>query len=162
MDRPVATQTIQAGPAPSLSTRSRHPLEIIPVFQRVPPGRARNLIYTLIWNSLFAVFFALMSRVFQPEAPFLHTFWICMLIANCIGFLIHGSFALGGQLLSGWLCRQSSSVVSVYYGAVSVACVFAGYWISFTILDWHDAKQYMFSAQGAITIMLLSVFISAI
>jgi LytS/YehU family sensor histidine kinase len=53
-------------------------------------------------------------------------------------------------------------VVSLYYAAISVVCVFAGYWISFTILEWHDAKAYMFSARGAITIVLLSIFISAV
>jgi sensor histidine kinase YesM len=162
MDKQTATQAMlsQAPTAPWV--RPRHPLEIIPYFQRFPRSWLRDLIYTLIWNSLFALFFTLLSVVIQPEAPFVHTLWICVLISNCIGFLIHGSFAVGRRLLRGWICRQSATVVSIYYAAVSVACVFAGYWIAFTILEWHEAKQYMFSMQGATSIVALSVFISAI
>jgi sensor histidine kinase YesM len=162
MDNQTAAQAIPPAAPTTPEARSRHPLEIIPIFGRFRPGRVRNLIYTLIWNSLFALFFVLLSRLFQPEAPILHTLWVCLLIANCIGFLIHGSFALGRRLLGGWMCRQSTTVISVYYAVVSVACVFAGYWIAFTILEWYDARRYMFSMQGAITIVLLSIFISAI
>ncbi len=141
---------------------SRHPLEIIPFFQRFPRSATRNLVYTLIWNFLFAVFFTLLSLLYQPDAPLVRVFWICMLIANCIGFLIHGSFALGGYLLDDWICRQSARVVSLYYCIVSVICVFAGQWIAFTLLEWHDAKRYMLSTQGAMGLLLLSVFISAV
>jgi hypothetical protein len=139
--------------------QSRHPLEIIPFFQRFPRSAPRNLLYTLIWNFLFAVFFTLLSLLYQPEAPLVRVFWICMLIANCIGFLIHGSFALGGYLLDDWICRQSARVVSLYYCVVSVICVFAGQWIAFTLLEWHDAKRYMLSTQGAMGLLLLSVFV---
>jgi hypothetical protein len=142
--------------------RSRHPLEIIPFFQQFKPSALRNIFYTLIWNLLFTVFFTLLSLLFQPEVSIARVFWTCLLIANCIGFLIHGSFALGGRLLSGWLCRQSSGVVSLYYCVVSIVCVFAGQWLAFTLLEWHDAKRNMLSAQGAIGLLLLSVFISAI
>jgi len=142
--------------------RSRHPLEIIPFFQRFPRSELRNILYTLIWNLLFAVFFTWLSLLFQPELSIVSTFWTCMLIANCIGFLIHGSFALGGRLLDGWLCRQSSGVVSLYYSVVAVTCVFAGQWLAFTLLEWNEAKRNMLSAQGAIGLLLLSFFISAI
>jgi len=145
--------------ASSAARRPRHPLEIFPVFQRIPYGRMRNVFYTLIWNSLFASFFALLSLIFTPSASFVRTLGICMLIANCIGFLIHGTFALLRPWAREW---QSSALISLYYAAVSVVCVFAGYWIAFTILQWHDAKEYMFSAQGAMTIVLLSVLISAV
>jgi sensor histidine kinase YesM len=162
MDEQTATQAMRPQALTTPRVPSRHPLEIIPFFQRFPRSWVRNLIYTLIWNSLFALFFTLLSQVIQPDAPFLQTLWICLLIANCIGFLIHGSFAVGGYMLRGWMCRQSATVVSIYYAAVSVACVFAGYWIAFTILEWNQARQYMFSMQGATSIMALSVFISAI
>ncbi len=122
----------------------------------------RNLLYTLIWNSLFAVLFTLLSLLYQPEGAILRVFGTCMLIANCIGLLIHGSFAAGGRMLSNWLCRQSSGIVSLYYCVVSVVCVFAGQWLAFTMLEWHDAKRYMLSAQGAIGLLLLSVLISAL
>ena len=48
---------------PSLQcTRAfRHPLEIIPFFGRFQPSVPRDLIYTAIWNSLFALFFTALS-----------------------------------------------------------------------------------------------------
>ncbi|MEP6941887.1 MAG: histidine kinase [Betaproteobacteria bacterium] len=142
--------------------RGRHPLEIIPVFQRIPPGPLRDIVYTLIWNTLFALFFTLLSRIFIPESSVLRTFGICMLIANCIGFLIHFSFALLGRWAQGWKARQGAGAITLYYALVSVACVFGGYWIAFTIMQWGEAKQYMFSAEGAVPIVLLSLFISAV
>lgn len=162
MNRPIATQSTEPKSGAKPRRRSRHPLEIFPYFQQFAPSAARNLLYTLLWNSLFAVLFTLLSLLYQPGESILRVFGTCMLIANCIGFLIHGSFAAGGRMLRGWLCRQSSGMVSLYYCVVSVVCVFAGQWLAFTMLDWHDAKRYMLSAQGAIGLLLLSVFISAI
>jgi sensor histidine kinase YesM len=162
LNKPTAVDRIDSAGDPAPLRRSRHPLEIIPYFQRFAPSAGRNFLYTLIWNSLFAAFFALLSLLYRPDASIVQVFWTCMLIANCIGFLIHGSFAMGGRLLKGWLCRQSSGVISLYYCVVSVVCVFAGQWVAFTVLEWHDAKRYMLSAQGATGLLLLSVFISVI
>ncbi len=142
--------------------RSRHPLELIPFFERFPRSLLRNVLYTLIWNSLFAVFFTLLSFLYQPEVSVQRYFWASMLISNCIGFLIHAMFALSRYWFDGWLCRQAYGVVSLYYCVVSIACVFAGYWLAFTLLEWNDAKRYMLSAPGATGILLLSVFIAAI
>jgi Histidine kinase len=142
--------------------RSRHPLELIPFFQRFAPSLLRNVLYTLIWNSLFAVFFTLLSLLYQPEVSIQRYFWASMLIANCIGFLIHATFALSRYWFCGWLDRRPHAVVSLYYCVVAIACVFAGYWLAFTLLEWNDAKRYMLSAPGATGILLLSVFIAAI
>jgi hypothetical protein len=142
--------------------RSRHPLELIPFFERFPRSLLRNVLYTLIWNSLFAVFFTLLSFLYQPAVSIQRYFWASMLISNCIGFLIHAMFALSRYWFDGWLCRQAYGVVSLYYCVVSIACVFAGYWLAFTLLEWNDAKRYMLSAPGATGILLLSVFIAAI
>jgi sensor histidine kinase YesM len=45
---------------------------------------------------------------------------------------------------------------------VVVFGVFAGYWVGFTLLDWRAARDSVFSAQGAIVVLLLSLMISAI
>ncbi len=162
MDTPPPSSAVAAADDCSRRPQGRHPLEIIPFFQRFPPSPVRSIVYTFIWNSLFAVFFTLLSRIFIPESPVLRTFGTCMLIANCIGFLIHFAFALLRRWVDVWRARQGAGVITVYYALVSVACVFGGYWIAFTIMQWGEAKQYMFSAEGAVTIVLLSLFISAV
>src|SRR5262249_25609420 len=44
----------------------------------------------------------------------------------------------------------------------SVIGVFAGYWLGLTLLNWRDARQWVFSGQGAIPVLLLSLLISGI
>jgi len=46
----------------------RHPLEIFPFFRRLPPSFARNVVYTLSWNSLFALFFTSLSIMIDLSA----------------------------------------------------------------------------------------------
>jgi hypothetical protein len=83
--------------------QGRHPLEIIPFFQQFPRSELRNVVYTLIWNFLFAVFFTLLSLLVHTRIAGARTFGTCMLIANCIGFLIHFAFALpvAGSMFGG-------------------------------------------------------------
>ena len=48
-------------------TLPRHPLELIPYFRRFESGALRNLLYTLIFNTLFALFFTVVALVLNPE-----------------------------------------------------------------------------------------------
>jgi len=162
MDTPTPSSDAARADDCAPRPQGRHPLEIIPFFQRFRPSPLRSIVYTFIWNTLFALFFTLLSRIFIPESPVLRTFGTSMLIANCIGFLIHFAFKLLGRWVDGWRARHGASAITLYYALVSVACVFGGYWIAFSIMQWGEAKQYMFSVEGAVPIVLLSLFISAV
>jgi hypothetical protein len=126
MNESTPIAAAQARGDPQQLRRSRHPLEIIPFFSRIPPSTPRNLMYTAIWNTAFAAFFTVLALVMHPEARFAQLFWATFVIANCIGFLIHGGFMIGGTVLTGWMCRQSSRMVALYYSGVSLVGVFAG------------------------------------
>ncbi len=139
-----------------------HPLELVPFFQRFRPGLLRNLVYTLIWNTGFAAVFVILALLFDPDAPLGRVIWFDFVIANCIGYLIHAGFALGRALLGKRVGQQGFAVRSAYFAGVSALGVFGGYWLAITLLHWNSARRVMFSAQDAITILLLSLLISGI
>ena len=139
-----------------------HPLEVIPFFRRFRPSPLRGLVYTLIWNTLLALIFSVFGMVFDPHASLARMLWVTFVIANCIGFLIHAGIWTSARLFGHILARQSFAKRMFYYSMISVVGVFAGYWLGFTLLTWTEARQYVFSAQGAITVLLLSLVISGI
>jgi sensor histidine kinase YesM len=139
---------------------SGHPLEVIAFFRRFKPSLARNLVYTFIWNCGFVLLFTLLALLLDHDATFLRTLWINFVIANCIGFAIHLLFNALGASLRSVLRRQSFALRTVSYSIVSVAGVFVGYWVGFTLLSLADARRWIFSAEGSVSIVLLSLLIS--
>ena len=162
MMRQTSVEALAGACGTDTSQPKAHPLEIIPFFRRFRPSQFRNIIYTLIWDTGLALIFSVFALVFDPHASPLRVIWVNFVIANCIGFLIHGGFTVGNHLLGPILSRQSFAIRTLYYSVVSVLGVFAGYWLGFTLLTWREARASVFSAQGAITILLLSLMISAI
>ena len=65
----------------------RHPLEVIAFFRRFRPGIARDLLYTVIWNSLFALFFTAVSLLVDPKTTVADSLRITFVFAQCIGFV---------------------------------------------------------------------------
>ena len=139
-----------------------HPLELIPWFRQFPPSVARDLVYTFIWNLGFAVLFTVFGTVLQPHAASARMFAVNLLIADCVGHLIHAGYAVGDRLLRSWLQQASFGARALYYAAVPVVSVFAGYWLAFTLLQWRSARQWVFSWQGMTSILLVSFLVSAV
>lgn len=140
--------------------RSGHPLEAIAFFRRFKPSLLRDLLYTFIWNSAFVFVFTVLGKLFEPREPLMQMLWVNFVIANCIGFLIHLAFRFLGQLLGERVTRQSFAVRTLYYSSISVAGVFGGYWLGFTLLSWDTARNAILSPQTAMTMLLLSLIIS--
>jgi sensor histidine kinase YesM len=161
MHKIVLDNHLPSGSGRECPEGSGHPLELIAYFRRFRPGVLRNLLYTFIWNLGFIAVFVLFTLLFEPQVRLGHVLWANFVIGNCIGYLIHGGFALGRFVLP-WIRQQGFAVRSAYYAAITTAGVFAGYWLGFTLLHWSDARAFMFSAQGATEIVLLSLIISAI
>src|SRR5215831_4363146 len=84
-----------------------HPLELIPYFRRFESSLLRDLLYTLIWSSCFAVLFTIVALVINPNWDFGSALWTNLVLANCIGFLIHVGFELGKRAFGGWILQQS-------------------------------------------------------
>src|ERR1700682_3376169 len=137
-----------------------HPLEAISFFGRIRRFPGRGIVYTLIWNTMFAAVFSAFWLLFDPHVNVTRVLWVNLVIANCIGFFIHFGFALGERVVGRWLRGASFAARSLYYSIVSVIGVFAGYALGSALLDWPQLMTSLFSRQGATTILLLTVIIS--
>ena len=140
---------------------SRHPLEVFPYFRRWKPGIWRDIAYTAIWNTLLALVFTAFFLVFDSEASVARVLRTNMVIAQCIGFLIHFLFLVTDR----WVSvprRRSSAARITYYTIVPAIGVYAGYWLASALLGWSDLQSLLLSARGVLGIMLLTVIISSV
>jgi signal transduction histidine kinase len=158
MDQPCAAKDA----LPADCARGAHPLEVMPFFRRFRPSPLRDAVYTVIWSTLFAIVFTVITLMFEPQARVARAFWANLVIANCIGAMIHAGFEICHPWLGAWARRQSFALRTAYYGAISIFGVFAGYWLGLTLLGWPDLRAYIFSPQGAVPTLLLSLVIAAI
>ena len=109
----------------SACATSGHPLEMFPVFRRIPRSIARDLVYTLIWNTLFVVVFSVLNIIFVPAESLGNVLWSTFVFANCIGFLIHLEFAVGDRLFPE-IHRQGMVVRAIYFLAAADCRRFRG------------------------------------
>ncbi|HEV2038780.1 MAG TPA: histidine kinase [Casimicrobiaceae bacterium] len=140
---------------------SGQPLEAISFFRRIRPFPGRSIVFTLILNTMFAAVFSVFWLLFDSQVSVLRVVWVNLVVANCIGFFIHGGFVLGQRLFGRWLLGASFAARSFYYSVVSVIGVFAGYALGAALLDRPQLWTSVFSPQGATSILLISVIISA-
>ncbi|MEO8677363.1 MAG: histidine kinase, partial [Casimicrobiaceae bacterium] len=147
-----------SGPGP---VAGGHPLEMFPVFRRIPRSVPRDLVYTLIWNQMFALVFTAFNVAVGSEQSVLRMFWIISVFSNCIGYLIHFTFLIGDRLLPG-IHAKSLTARAVYYSIIPLAGVFAGYWLGAMILDYESMRAWIFSARGALSVATVSLIISGV
>ena len=138
-----------------------HPLEIIPFFRRFRPGFMRNIVYTVIWNSLFALFFTLLSVIFDREASIATEFRITFVMAQCIGFIIYAMFLIGDRVVpgihrAGWWARAA------YYSVIPAIAIFPGYLLAFWILDWPQGANWLFSSRAVVSIAAVSLVLTGL
>jgi signal transduction histidine kinase len=156
-----ATTTDPGRPAGSdcPSGQGGHPLELFPIFRRIPRSIARDLVYTVIWNELFAVFFTALDLMFDPHETLLGAFWAISVFANCIGLLIHLEFMVCDRLFPG-IHSRSMTLRVAYYTILPIFGVFAGYWAATSLLHFQSMQTWVFSPRGALTIGTVSLLIS--
>jgi sensor histidine kinase YesM len=139
----------------------RHPLEMIPLFRRWPQGFWRDLLYTAIWNTLFALVLSLVWAAFDPGVPLARILKYNFVIAQCIGFTIQFFFFVALNLVP-ISPRSSFFVRAVYFSTIPMAGVYIGYWISSVVLGWSDLQAMLLTARGVLGIALISVVLSSI
>jgi sensor histidine kinase YesM len=139
-----------------------HPLELIPFFRRFPCGRVRNLIYTLIWNSLFGLFFLFVNMAFSARLPSPRVVLLFFGISNFIGFAIHGLYEGGRVLgLTAAARRGGMLVRTVYFSGIPIIGVIAGFQVS----DWVfniGFGNWLGSPQWLLSIVATSLVISSV
>lgn len=104
-----------------------HPLEIIPFFRRFRATRARNLLYTFIWSSIFGVSFMLANVAMTARLPSVRAIAMFGVISNMIGFAIHALYS-AGQLfgVEQWAKRANFAVKTAYFSVIPIIGVIAG------------------------------------
>jgi len=103
-----------------------HPLEMIPYFRRFPCSIRRDLLYTFIWNCLFALFFAVVTVVANGRLPSLKWLAYNFVFANCIGYSLHLIFILTGNSIEPWIRDRGFVVAAAFYTGVSTLGVVIG------------------------------------
>ena len=89
--------------ANQLPRTTSHPLDMIPLFRRWPCSPARDMLYTGIWNTLMALVITVAGTLLGTRGGgFWDYFWPSLTVANCVGYMIHGSLIGMNKLLRGW------------------------------------------------------------
>jgi len=126
-------------PPPVVCERERggHPLEIIPAFRRFTPGPARDVAYTFIWNMALGTIFWLIAITVSPRHNLNTEYFIWnQIVAQSIGYTIHGLFEIGRLLRIDQLARRLGwAATTLYYTGVSTAGVLLGFGIVAALTD---------------------------
>jgi signal transduction histidine kinase len=153
-------------PQPSASVlferQDFHPLELIPFFRRFPCSFGRNFLYTFIWSSLFGVGFYALSAMGAGKLLSLRVFGLHILIANLIGYSIHGLFHVGAALGLETASRRGGFVAKVaYFSLLPLMGVLIGFWTASFIVD-VGLRNWVDDPSGIISIATTSLVISTI
>ncbi len=148
-------------PSGDLKGSDFHPLELIPIFRRIPPSLLRSFVYTIIWNTLFALFFTLLNLVFDSRETFVGSFWPIFVFSQCIGFAIFALFDVGDRLLPG-VTRRNMGTRVLYYSIVPLIGTFAGYWLGSTLLHFDAFRSTLLTPRGAVVVGSVSLILSTI
>lgn len=140
----------------------RHPLEIFPFFRRLRPSFARDVVYTVIWNSLFALFFTALSMMIDPSTSIVDALRITFVFAQCIGFVIFAAFVVTEKLFGAAIRRAHFWLRSAYYAIVATVAIFPGYLVAFRILHWKNGPDWLFSPRAAVSIVAVSLAITGV
>ena len=142
---------------------NHHPLEIFSVFRRVRPGAARDIAYTFIWNVFLGIVFWVMAAAISPRARGFEYFIWNQIVAQSIGYTIHGLFELGGLLrIDAWVRRSGWVAKTVYYSVVSTAGVLIGFGIVALVLDPALFTNWLKQPHMVITMAVVSIMISLV
>ncbi len=162
---PRPSTTAAATPRPSTTAAacatSGHPLEMFPVFRRIPRSIPRDIVYTLIWNALFTLVFTILNILFVPADPLADVLWSTFVFANCIGFIIHFEFAICDRLVPG-VRQHGTAIRAAYVSLLAVVGVFAGYWLATEILHYPVMQGWIFSPRGIFSIGGMALLISTV
>lgn len=117
-----------------------HPLELFAPFRRWPASPARDLLYTLLWNSLIGLVLALFLWTFLGVPP-VRILGGCLLTSNIIGFLIHGALALLRSVVPASRPGRRSLAMRACRLLLTLCCAVFGLALADAILGGRDPFQ---------------------
>ena len=140
---------------------SSHPLAAIPFFGRWPYSLWRDIVYTAIWNAMVALVLIAAGAMLHPgRDTLLYDFWKTLLIANVVGFLVHGAMVGGDRLLGGWPVRARGVPRLAYYVALVTLCVVVGIAIGTAILKGDNPLDYFARAAMLAPLLPFAMFVA--
>ncbi len=145
-----------------------HPLEVIAFFRKWPRSFMRNLIYTLVFNALFAVGFTLIAvlghltsgREVMPSA-LLGAFANNLLISNVIGFAFWGVMHLIEPVMR-WVNVQGFFAVVMFYTLMGCAIVTGSFFVVSLIPGYGGIGRWLFTAPQFVSSFIISLIISTV
>lgn len=141
---PVQSEPKAAPEFSRLVGGNSHPLSFLPIVRRLPKSTLLDIVYTLIWNSAIAVFFTIMSYLFNRSGADIRSFWWpCFVMSNAIGFLIHFSLVFGSWLTKGWPERVTGLPRTVYMLTLITLCVLLGSSLGLALLGNNRPLRYL-------------------
>jgi signal transduction histidine kinase len=142
-----------------------HPLEVIAFFRRWPRSFLRNLIYSLIFNAMFAVAFTMfgviMSDSIDSFSHLLRAFGNNMIIANAIGFAFWFVLSFLGPVMRR-VNRQPFMVVVIAYAAIGTGITTATFFLMSLLPGYRGMQQWVGTPRQFATSFALSLCISAV
>jgi sensor histidine kinase YesM len=143
----------------------QHPMEAIAFFRRFERGFLRDFIFTLVFNTLIAVFFTAIASMFSGKSIDLwNVFRINFIISNCIGFTMGYALHFLTRFLSGrkLLTGRPSFGITLLYMLVAIGCTLVGYAIAAAMLGWSNWKIWLFTPTNIAVISLFCMAISVV
>jgi sensor histidine kinase YesM len=141
-----------------------HPLEAISFFRRWPRSFLRNVIYTLIFNAMFAVGFLLLGLMFtrvQSASQVWSALGNNLVLSNVIGFGFWGVFELIGPVLR-VVNRQSFVVIALFYAVIGTGITTMSFYLMRFLPGYGNLAPWLFSTQQLVTSFTLSLVISVV
>jgi Histidine kinase len=123
---------------------SAHPMEMLPYLRRWRPSPVRNLLYTLLWNSLVSMVFPLMALLLLgPNAAWRGTWWPSFVLAQCIGFSAHFMLIFFAKWSHGWPARSSGWPLRLYFMLIISASTGVGTILGSVLLGARNPLGYL-------------------
>jgi sensor histidine kinase YesM len=141
-----------------------HPLEAIAFFRRWPRSFARNLVYTLIFNGLFAAAFTMLALIDGRKIP--ADVWgklivNNLIIANAVGFSFWAVFESIGPVMRR-VNRRSFLEIALFYSAIGTVIVtFSFVGLSY-LPGFANMKMWVLTPSQLASSFVISFFVSVV
>lgn len=141
-----------------------HPLEVIPLFRRWPRSFVRNLVYTLIFNAMFAAFFTMMGML-STRVKSVDQLWSLfghnLVIGNIIGFSFWAVMHWLGPLL-----RKVNALgffaVTLFYAVLGTFIATGSFFLLSLFPGYEGMNRWLFTTQQFFTSFTISLVVSLV
>ncbi|MFM7293556.1 MAG: sensor histidine kinase [Burkholderiales bacterium] len=141
-----------------------HPLEAITFFRRWPRSFLRNVLYTVIFNALFAIAFTLLAFADGRPIPMELAGKILvnnLIISNAIGFMFWGVLSLIGPVMR-LVNRRSFVEIVLFYSVMGTGIVTLSFVGLSQLLGFNEMQAWILTKRQLLTSFVISFIISLV